>query len=177
VTPKDALRDTRRSAETFLSRPVTIKTQSHGPFGACFSSSYERNEAMGTPDPKQTETAIPTTGPAHVVEVTGATLGAVGGAATGAAMAGPVGAVVGAVIGGAIGASSGWAAEKASADEAEIDAALDEEIGVTAGSIGSPNLKHPPSKINAPSVAASGAGNALNDTDDDAAGPIQPPPG
>jgi len=91
-------------------------------------------------------------------------------------MAGPVGAVVGAVIGGAIGASSGWAAEQASSDEAQIEAELDEEIGVTAGSVGSPNLQHPPSAINAPSVAASGAGNVTNDEDDDAAGPIQPPP-
>jgi hypothetical protein len=34
---------------------------------------------MATPDSKKTEIAIPT-GPAHVVEVTGATIGAVGGA-------------------------------------------------------------------------------------------------
>ena len=130
---------------------------------------------MKTPDSKRPEAAIPT-GPAHIVEATGATLGAVGGAATGAAMAGPVGAVVGAVIGGAIGASSGWAADKASSDQAEIEAELDKEIGVTAGSVGSPNLEHPPSAINAPSVAASGAGNAANDEEEDAAGPIQPPP-
>lgn len=130
---------------------------------------------MKTPDPKQPEAVIPAS-PPHVVEVAGATLGAVGGAATGAALGGPVGAVVGAVVGGAIGASSGWAADAAAADQAQADAALDEEIGVTAGSVGAPNLEHPPSTINAPSAAATGAGNASDATDEDAAGPMQAPP-
>jgi len=131
---------------------------------------------MSTSDSKKTEAAIPVTGPAHIVEVTSATLGAVGGAATGAAMAGPIGAVVGAVIGGAMGASSGWAAEQAASDQAQIEADLDEEIGVTGGSVGSPNLKHPPSALNAPSVAAAGGSNAQTEADAAAAGPIQPPP-
>ncbi len=141
----------------------------------CIPASVERNSAMKTPSPKEPEAALPTSGPPHVVELAGAALGAVGGAATGAAMGGPLGALVGAVVGGAMGASSGWAAEQASSDQAEAEAALDEEIGVTAGTVGSPNLKHPPSKINAPSAAAAGASN-VSDVDDDAAGPIQPPP-
>lgn len=131
---------------------------------------------MKTPDSKTSEAVVPTSGSAHVVEVAGATLGAVGGAATGAVMGGPLGAVVGAVIGGAMGASSGWAADQASSDQAAVEAGLDEEIGVTAGLIGSPNLKHPPSKINAPSAAAAGASSVSSDLEDDAAGPMQTPP-
>jgi len=131
---------------------------------------------MKTPDLNEQEPVVPTSGPPHVVELTGAALGAVGGAATGAAMGGPVGAVVGAVIGGAIGASSGWAADQASADEAQIEAALDDNIGVTAGSVGAPNLKHPPSKIQAPSAAAVGVGNVDDEAEPTAGGPIQSPP-
>jgi len=88
-------------------------------------------------------------------------------------MGGPIGAVVGAAIGAAMGAVSGWGADQASQDQDAVDAQLDEEIGVTAGNIGSPNLRHPPSQINAPSAAASGAG--ATDSEADAAGPIQNP--
>jgi len=131
---------------------------------------------MKTPDSKEPEAIVPV-GSAHVVEAAGAALGALGGAATGAAMGGPLGAVVGAVIGGAMGASSGWAADQASSDQAAAEASLDEEIGVTAGTIGSPNLKHPASSINAPSAAAAGAGaSAVDSQADDAAGPMQTPP-
>src|SRR6478752_3210638 len=131
---------------------------------------------MKTPRSKETEAVVPV-GSAHVVEAAGAALGALGGAATGAAMAGPLGAVVGAVIGGAMGASSGWAADQASSDQAAAEASLDEEIGVAAGTIGSPNLKHPASKLDAPSAAAVGAGASVVDSQaDDAAGPMQTPP-
>ena len=120
------------------------------------------------------EAVVPPKG-GHVVEVAGGAMGAVGGAATGAAMGGPVGAALGALIGAAMGAASGWGADQASAEEDAIDAELDKEIGVTEGSIGSPNLQHPPSRINAPSAAAAGAGNARSATESNAAGPMQTP--
>ncbi len=72
-------------------------------------------------------------------------VGAIAGAAMGA-IAGPPGAVVGAIIGGAVGVIAGrtGSAEEHIADDK--DQALDEEIGVTSGEIGAPNLKHPPTK-------------------------------
>src|SRR4051812_46520294 len=111
---------------------------------------------MKTPEAKREALApIPTTH-SHVVEAAGGALGALGGAATGAAMAGPIGAVAGGVIGAAMGASRGWAAEAAASDQASAEAALDEEIGVSAGSIGVSTVAHPPSRIGAPSAAAAG---------------------
>lgn len=121
----------------------------------------------------EAKTAIPAS--THVVEAVAGTLGAVGGAATGAAMAGPLGAIAGAVIGAAMGASSGWAADKATEEQAQVDAELDEEIGVGAGSIGVATLRHPPSKINAPSAAAAGVSSEGADSAD-AEGPMQSPP-
>ncbi len=129
---------------------------------------------MKTPEAKaEAVTPIPTHS-RHVVEAAGGALGALGGAATGAAMGGPLGAVAGAVIGAAMGASSGWAAEKASSDQAHAEAALDDEIGVTAGSIGVSTLAHPPSKTNAPSAAALGLSS--DTADSEAEGPMQAPP-
>lgn len=119
------------------------------------------------------EAAVPVT-PGHPVEAMGAALGAVGGAATGAAMAGPLGAIAGAVIGAAMGASSGWAADKHSQEEASAEAELDEEIGVGGGPIGVPGLRHPPSKVAAPSAAALGI--ASDSGSADAEGPMQSPP-
>jgi hypothetical protein len=39
-----------------------------------------------------------------------------------------------------------------------VDKALDEEIGVTAGTLGDPNLLHPPARRGVYSAAAAGAG-------------------
>ena len=128
---------------------------------------------MKTPEQEaEAVTAIPTTN-SHVVEAAGGALGALGGAATGAAMAGPLGAIAGAVIGAAMGASSGWAAEGASADRAKAEAALDEEIGVTAGSIGVATVAHPPARVGAPSAAALGL--STDGADSEAEGPMQTP--
>ena len=101
-------------------------------------------------------------------------MGVLGGAVAGAAMAGPLGAAVGAVIGAAVGASSGWAADEHTTEQAHAEAQLDEEIGVTGGSIGVSTLEHPPSKINAPSTAALGVSSEAPDSE--AEGPLQAPP-
>ena len=129
---------------------------------------------MTTPDSKTLEEAAGIPKPGHAVEVAAGTLGAIGGAAAGA-IGGPIGAIVGAVIGGAMGATGGWAAEQQSAEQSTVDAELDEAIGVTSGTVGSSNLIHPPSVVNAPSIAASGAAG-LVEGGRDADGPILVPP-
>jgi hypothetical protein len=72
-------------------------------------------------------------------------------------IAGPPGAVAGMVLGAAVGALAG----KVIDDEAERahvhDSELDDEIGVTSGDLGAPNLLHLPAKIGAYSSASSGA--------------------
>jgi hypothetical protein len=55
-------------------------------------------------------------------------------------------------------------------EEAIVDQELDETIGVTEGSMGAPNLKHPPAKVGAYSRAASGGGSPEANTP--AQGPI-----
>ena len=59
-------------------------------------------------------------------------------------VAGPPGAVVGAVIGGIVGVAAGAILDEKSGELADRDRALDEEIGVTSGEVGAPNLEHPP---------------------------------
>jgi hypothetical protein len=84
---------------------------------------------------------------------------AAGGAAAGAVagvLAGPPGAIAGAVIGAAAGAMAECAVESEGAIARAKDAQLDDEIGVTAGDIGAPKLKHPPAKVGAFSAAALG---------------------
>ena len=131
---------------------------------------------MTTSDSKTLEEAAGIPAPGHAVEVAASTLGALGGAAAGA-IGGPIGAVVGAIIGGAMGAAGGWAAEQQSVEQSSVDAELDEQIGVTAGTVGSPNLEHPPPAVNAPSVAASGASGSVEVEGGRAAdGPILVPP-
>src|SRR5450631_3927936 len=90
---------------------------------------------------------------AHDAE--GAASGAVVGAAVGA-MAGPPGMVAGALIGAAAGALAAEAMGAESARQAAHTAELDEEIGVSGGDLGAPNLKHPPAKVGAYSAAAAG---------------------
>lgn len=70
-----------------------------------------------------------------------------GGAMTGAmlgAIAGPAGAIAGGVIGSAIGALSGAVLEREDHRREAHDRELDDDIGVTSGSIGVPDeMKHP----------------------------------
>lgn len=96
-------------------------------------------------------------------QVTHALEGAVGGAAAGAvvgAVAGPAGAAVGAVLGGAAGAIAEALVERDARAARSRSNKLDEEIGVTAGDLGAPNLKHPPARVGAYSAGASGAAGA-----------------
>jgi hypothetical protein len=104
----------------------------------------------------------------HGAEV-GAIAGEIAGGIVGS-LAGPPGAVAGMVMGAAAGAIAGRVLD----DEAERahvhDGDLDDEIGVTSGSLGAPNLEHPPAKTGAYSVASSGGGGAATRTP--SAGPI-----
>jgi phage tail tape-measure protein len=79
----------------------------------------------------------------HMHEAEGGVAGAVAGATMGS-VAGPPGAVVGAVIGGVVGAAAGAILDEKSLEYATHEQKLDEEIGVTSGEIGAPNLEHPP---------------------------------
>jgi hypothetical protein len=102
--------------------------------------------------------------------------GGVGGAFAGAAIgavAGPAGALAGAVIGGVVGAVATGIVEANAADRAAIERELDDEIGVSGGDLGAPNLKHPPAKAGLYSSASSGAGQSSDSAP--AEGPMQPP--
>jgi hypothetical protein len=104
-------------------------------------------------------------------EVEGATAGMLTGAVVGAA-AGPPGIVAGAVLGAAAGTVAGAALD---ADARARDARsreLDAVIGVTGGSLGAPNLVHPPAEVGAYSTASSGAGCPQAGP---AEGPVQEP--
>ena len=79
------------------------------------------------------------------LEVGEGTVGAMAGAALGS-VAGPPGAIVGAIIGGAVGVIAGRTGSNDEHIADDADQELDEEIGVTSGDIGAPNLKHPQTK-------------------------------
>jgi phage tail tape-measure protein len=98
--------------------------------------------------------------------------GAMVGAAVGAA-AGPPGMVAGAVIGAVAGGIAAMALDSDADRQAARTAELDDEIGVTGGELGAPNLKHPPATVGAFSLAAAGTGTPVDDAP--AEGPIQTP--
>jgi phage tail tape-measure protein len=97
--------------------------------------------------------------------------GAVAGAAVGAA-AGPPGIAAGAAIGAVAGAIAGRALGEDAERRSEHDRKLDEEIGVTDGTLGAPNLQHPPAERGAYSGASAGV---TSDGGQPAEGPIQVP--
>ncbi len=108
---------------------------------------------------------------AHVKrEAEGVASGAAAGAVLGAG-AGPVGMVAGALIGGAAGAVAASALEKEAARRVAHARKLDEQIGVTGGDLGAPNLKHPPARVGAYSAASAGAATSRDD-EEPAEGPI-----
>jgi phage tail tape-measure protein len=78
-------------------------------------------------------------------EAEGAASGAIVGAVVGAA-AGPAGVAAGVVIGSIAGALAGAVLDRDASEEAARTRELDAAIGVTEGSVGAPNLKHPPEK-------------------------------
>jgi hypothetical protein len=109
---------------------------------------------------------------AHVAhEAEGVASGAAAGAVLGAA-AGPAGIVAGAVLGGAAGAIAAVALDKDAARKAARTRELDEEIGVSGGDLGAPNLKHPPARVGAYSAASAGAGATSGDDEEPAEGPM-----
>jgi hypothetical protein len=111
----------------------------------------------------------------HVLhEAEGVASGAIAGAVVGAA-AGPPGVVAGAVLGGAAGAAAARALENDEARHSARTRELDEEIGVMGGDLGAPNLKHPPARIGAYSLASAGAGGGASSDDEPAEGPIATP--
>jgi hypothetical protein len=104
-------------------------------------------------------------------EVGEGALGAVAGATVGS-IAGPPGAVVGAVLGAAAGVIAGAAVVRDDHRKEEEDKRLDEEIGVTSGSLGAPNLKHPPPRHGLYSAIAAGAGSTGPASHTPASGPM-----
>jgi hypothetical protein len=104
-------------------------------------------------------------------EAEGGASGAMVGAIVGAS-AGPPGMIAGAIMGGLAGALAGAALDTESAASERRTRELDEEIGVSGGELGAPNLKHPPPTGGAYSAASSGVSPAK---DTPAEGPIQTP--
>lgn len=88
-------------------------------------------------------------------EAGGAAGGAIAGAAMGA-VAGPVGVAAGVVIGGVVGAFCAKVADEEAERVSAHDHELDAVIGVSGGSLGAPNLKHPPATRGTYSAASSG---------------------
>jgi len=105
-------------------------------------------------------------------EAEGAASGALVGGLVGVA-AGPVGVAAGALLGGIVGALAGAVLDDDASRRAARTRELDAVIGVSGGTIGAPNLKHPPAKVGAYSAAAVGQGPSSDEGL--AEGPIQPP--
>lgn len=91
-----------------------------------------------------------------VHELEGGAAGAATGAIVGSA-AGPVGVAVGTVLGAAAGAAAAFAVDADEEAQSQRTRELDAEIGVDGGTLGAPNLAHPPAKRATYSAASSGA--------------------
>ena len=91
------------------------------------------------------------------------TFGALVGAVTGA-IAGLPGVAVGAVIGGLVGLLAGVVAAREDIRAAIRERALDAEIGVTSGTLGTKWVRHVPARVAAYSYASSGGDAAKHDT-------------
>lgn len=89
-------------------------------------------------------------------EAEGAASGAFVGTVVGAA-AGPPGMVAGAILGSAAGAVTAAVLDIDASWNAAETRALDEELGISGGELGAPNLEHPPARIGAYSAASAGA--------------------
>lgn len=89
--------------------------------------------------------------------------GALVGGVTGA-IAGLPGAVVGAIIGGLVGLLAAVVAAREDVRASIRDRALDAEIGVTRGSLGTKWVRHVPARVAAYSFPSSGGSSATHDT-------------
>jgi hypothetical protein len=81
--------------------------------------------------------------------------------------------VAGAIIGGVAGALTGAVLDGEASRKEARTRELDEEIGVTGGDLGAPNLKHPPARVGAYAGASAGASSPLGQ--EPAEGPMQEP--
>jgi hypothetical protein len=88
-------------------------------------------------------------------------------------VAGPPGMIAGALLGGAAGAVAAVALEKDADRDTARTRVLDEEIGISGGDLGAPNLKHPPSTRGTYSAASSGVETSAGERP--AEGPMQTP--
>jgi hypothetical protein len=104
-------------------------------------------------------------------EAGGAAGGAIAGAAIGAVV-GPVGVAAGVVIGGVVGAFCAKVADEEADRVSAHDHDLDAVIGVSGGSLGAPNLKHPPATRGTYSAASSGGASGGGSSAD---GPMPKP--
>jgi len=132
---------------------------------------------MSTPTPpkapaQNSEPATDDSSQRHALhEAGGAAGGAIAGAALGA-VGGPVGVAAGAVIGGMVGALCAKIADEESERVSAHDGELDATIGVSGGTLGAPNLKHPPAKRGTYSAASSGGASSGGSSAD---GPMPKP--
>lgn len=119
---------------------------------------------MAETDEMLRASGIPAPMPAAVTAtafVSGAAAGAIAGA-----IAGPVGAIAGAVIGAVAGAAAGIGIEENEALKDRAERELDDEIGVTAGSIGAPQTTIP-SRTGAFSSVGGSVHEGLDDASED----------
>ena len=107
----------------------------------------------------------------HQHEAGGGAGGALVGALVGA-IAGPPGIAAGALLGGIVGALAVGALESEHGDDLALDRRLDEEIGVSGGDLGAPNLLHPPAVRGVYSAESAGAAGSDQAP---AEGPMQTP--
>jgi hypothetical protein len=100
--------------------------------------------------------AVPHGGVASVV------LAALAGAAVGIYV-GPIGVAIGAVLGAFVGLFAAYGLDRLAHETAARDSKLDQELGITGGTLGAPGLSHPPPVYGAYSAASAGAGGSSFD--------------
>lgn len=107
--------------------------------------------------------------PARSIAMAEVPFGLAAGAALGA-FAGPAGVVAGAIIGSGVGAALAIAQNRQMHRNAETDDLYDQELGIIGGSLGAPNLEHPPATVGTYSAASAGVAGDIDV--DVVAGPI-----
>ena len=120
-------------------------------FAFTMSETSEMLRASGIPEPMP-----------EAATATGCLSGAAAGALAGA-IAGPVGAICGAVIGAVAGAAVGVGLGENEVLKDRAERELDDEMGVTAGSIGAPQTTIP-SRVGAPSSVGGSVHEGFDDT-------------
>jgi hypothetical protein len=107
--------------------------------------------------------------PLTVIE---APLAALAGAVLGFMAAGPIGIVVGLILGTVVGVLVAIALNRQTRIDGERDRLSDEAIGVYYGSLGAPNLEHPPARIGAFSAGSMGRSSWNPEEPENAEGPM-----